>query len=235
MLAEYHGHWQPHPRIPFHRITEDRSLRDGQPDVEANDHKERARQEGNSPPEIEELLVGQPGRQQQEDAARAQEAKRGAELREHAIPRALSRWRVLHGQKDRASPFPTQTEPLAEAAQCEKQRSRETDGLVGRQRPNQHGGHSHREKRGDEGDLSADSIAEVTEQRRSDRSRNKRNAERGERRQGRRGGVARRKEQPWKHQDGGGGVDVEVEKLNRRSDETGRQNLSGRIDRRATE
>ena len=78
-------------------------------------------------PKREELLVGQPARQQQEDAAGEEEADRRAELREHAVPGALARRRVLDRQQHRAAPLAAEAEALAEPAQREQQRRRDAD------------------------------------------------------------------------------------------------------------
>ena len=52
------------------------------------------------------------------------------ELREHAIPRALSRRRVLDRQQDRAAPFAAEAEPLTEPA--ERQHDRREQGRSSR-------------------------------------------------------------------------------------------------------
>ena len=59
--------------------------------------------------------------------------------------------------------------------------------------------------------------------------------ERGERRQRGRRRIGRRKEQPRKHEHRGRGVDVEVEELDRRADQTREQDLARRVDRGAGE
>src|SRR5262245_18996266 len=59
----------------------------------------------------------------------------------------------------------------------------------------------------------------MAEHRRADRSREKRERERRERLQRRRGGIAGREEQLRKHEHGGRAVDVEIEELDRRTDQ----------------
>ena len=75
------------PRLQ--RFPEHRSFRDRQPHIEAHEHQHGTRQERKPPAESEELFIGEPAREQQEDAAGKEEAERRAELREHAVPGAL--------------------------------------------------------------------------------------------------------------------------------------------------
>src|ERR1041384_2981618 len=63
----------------------------------------------------------------------------------------------------------------------------------------------------------------MAEERRADRTREKRQREGRERLQGRGGRIARREEQPREHQDGGRGVDVKIEELDRRADQARQQ------------
>ncbi len=55
------------------------------------------------------------------------EAQRGAELREHAVPALLAARRVLRGEQHRAAPFAAEAESLPETAQCEQRRRRDAD------------------------------------------------------------------------------------------------------------
>ena len=145
-------------------------------------HQRGAGEERNAPAEREELLVGQPRRQQQEDAAGTDEADRRAELREHAVPRALARRRVLDRQQHGPAPLAAEPEALAEAAEREQQRRGDADRRVGRQQADRHGRQPHRQQRRHQRRLAADAIAEVAEERRSDRAREERDRERRERR-----------------------------------------------------
>ena len=163
------------------------------------------------------------------DAAGKQEADRRAELREHAVPRALARRRVLGGQQHRAAPFAAEADALAEPAERQQQRRGKADRVVGRQHANQHRRNPHRHQRRDERGLAADAVAEMAEQHRADRPRDegdRKRRQRGERGRGRVGG---REEQPGKDEHGGGGVDVKVEELDRGPDQAGEQDLAGRI------
>ena len=60
MLAEHHEHRDFDALAPAQDLPEDRSLRDGEAYVEADDHEHRAGKEGNPPSETEELFVGEP-------------------------------------------------------------------------------------------------------------------------------------------------------------------------------
>src|SRR5207342_2103176 len=99
------------------RRAEDGRLGNRQPHVEADEDECRARQERNAPAIGEELVVGEPFGQQQEDAAGKEEADRRAELGEHPVPRALVRRRVLDGEQYSAAPLAAESEALAEAAE----------------------------------------------------------------------------------------------------------------------
>ncbi len=74
------------------------------------------------------------------------------------------------------------------------------------------------------GDLPADAIAEVAKQRGADRPGDERAmAKGGQRLQGGRSGIALREKDMREDDDRGGGIDVEVEKLNGGANERGRQ------------
>ncbi len=186
-------------------------------------HEQRAEQERNAPAEREELRVGERVAQQQEDAARAEKAERRAELREHAVPRALAGWCVLGREQHRAAPFAAEAEPLAETAQREQQRRGDADRGIGRQHADHDGRQAHRQQRSDERRLAPDAVAEMAEHGRADRPCEECERERRERLQGRRCGIARREEQLRKHEHRGGRVDVEIEEFDRRAGEAGRE------------
>ncbi len=112
------------PLVLVEHVLEGRRLGDAQPHVQADQHQQRAGQERDAPAAAEELRVAHRLAQQQEDAAGQEEADRRAELREHAVPGALARRRVLGRQQHRAAPFAAQPEALAEAAQRQQQRRR---------------------------------------------------------------------------------------------------------------
>ena len=151
---------------------------------------------------------------------------RRAELREHAVPGALSRRRVLDRQDHGASPLAAEAEALAEPAEREQERRRKADRRICRQRADRHRRYAHRQQRRHERGLAADAVAEVAEERRPDRPRQECDPEGGERRERGRRRVRRRKEQAGKDEHRGGRVDVEVEELDGRADEAGKQHLS---------
>ena len=168
--------------------------------------------------------------QHQEDAAGEEEADRRAELREHAVPGALARRRVLDREQHRAAPLAAEPEALAETAQREQERRGDADRVVGRQHADSDRRHAHRQQRRDQRRLAADAIAEVAEQRRADRPGEERDREGRQRRERRRRGIGGRKEQPREDEHRRGRVDVEVEELDRRADQAGEQHLPRGID-----
>src|SRR5690606_33590225 len=115
---------------------------------------------------------------------------------------------------------------LAETAEREQRRRRNSDAGVGRQQADRDGRYAHREQGRDERRLAADAIAEMAEQRRANGAREERERERREGLQGCRGRVARRKEQLREDEHGSRAVDVEVEELYRRADEACDENAA---------
>ncbi len=184
MVTEHHQHRDFHPFPPIERVPEHGSLGDRQPHIEA-DHDERgARQERNAPTEGEELFVGEPPGQRQEDATGEEESGWRAELWKHAVPGALPRRRILDREQHRAAPLTTEAQALAEATEREEERRSHADGGVGRQGANGDSGDPHREQRRDQCRLPADAVAEVTKEGRADGScqeRNREGRQRGER------------------------------------------------------
>jgi hypothetical protein len=72
-----------------------------------------------------------------------------------------------------------------------------------------------------------DAVAEMTKQRRTDGACHERDGKRGQRSQNARGRVGRREKQPWEHQDGSRGVDIEVEELDGRTNQAREKDLAG--------
>jgi hypothetical protein len=62
-------------------------------------------------------------------------ADRRAELREHAVPSAAIRGRILDREQHGAAPLAAKSEPLTEAARREQHRRGDADRRVGRQQP----------------------------------------------------------------------------------------------------
>jgi hypothetical protein len=87
---------------------------------------------------------------------------------------------VLDGQQHGAAPFAAKAETLAEAAERQQQRRKNTDGLICGQEADGHGGDPHGHQRRNECRLSARAIPEVAEQRGTDWTREERNRERRE-------------------------------------------------------
>ncbi|KAG1240555.1 hypothetical protein G6F68_017546 [Rhizopus microsporus] len=95
MVSQHRQHRQPHRRLAFQRLLEVGGLVDVQSHPQAQPDQQRAGHEGNAPAPLQEVVLAQAAAQRQEDAGRQQEAQRGAQLREHAVPGALARWCVL--------------------------------------------------------------------------------------------------------------------------------------------
>ena len=89
MVAENNQHRHLRARAPIERFEKDGRLGNREPHVETNEHQSRAREKRQTPAVREELRVGEARGEQQEDTAGKEEPDRRAELREHAVPRAL--------------------------------------------------------------------------------------------------------------------------------------------------
>ena len=87
-----------HALATVHRFAKDRRLLERHADIETDQDQQAARHERDAPTEREELLVGEQTREQQERSTGEHEAQRRSELREHAVPGALARRRVLDRQ-----------------------------------------------------------------------------------------------------------------------------------------
>ena len=211
-------------------FAEDRRFGDGQAHVKADEDQRGAGEERNAPAEGEELVVGERFGEKQEYAAGKQKTDWRAELRKHSIPGALAGRGVFDGQQDGAAPFASQTQTLTEAAEREEQRRGHADLCVGRKKADGDRGNSHGEERGDERGFASDAIAEVAEERRAEGSRDEGDGEGGERGQRGGGGIFLGEKESGKNQDGGGGVNVEIEKLDGGADQAGEKNLCGAVD-----
>jgi len=110
---------------------------------------------------------------------------------------------------------------LAEAAEGKQQRCGDADSVICGQRANGEGRQPHGRKRKNQRLLATDAVAEVSEKCGADGTCEEGNAEGSERRQ--RGGswVRSREEQAGEHEHCSGGIDVEVEKLDRGPDQAG--------------
>ncbi len=165
MLPKDNEHRDFDSLVSADRVAKHRSLGNGQPDVESDQHQHGARQERDPPAEREELLVGEPVGKRKKHCAGEKEPDGRTKLREHAVPGPLAGWRVLDRQEHGAAPLATEAEPLSEAAERQQDRSRNANRVVGRQRADHDGGNPHRQQRRDERGLAPDAIAEVTEKR----------------------------------------------------------------------
>ncbi|KAG0941882.1 hypothetical protein G6F31_014950 [Rhizopus arrhizus] len=229
MVSQHRQHRQPHRRLAFQRLLEVGGLVDVQSHPQAQPDQQRAGHEGNAPAPLQEVVLAQAAAQRQEDAGRQQEAQRGAQLREHAVPGALARWCVLGGQQHRPTPLAAPPQSLAASAQRQQRRCPQPDLRMGRQQADQYRGQAHGQQCGHQGGLAADAITEVAEHRRAHRPGDERHREGRQRLQQCRLFAAVREEQVREHQHRGRGVDVEVEELNGGADQAGQQDTAGGI------
>ena len=110
------------------RFGEDRRLREGETNVEAEQNEQSGGEEWKTPAEGEELFLREEVREKEEDGAGEQEADGGSELWEHSVEGALARRGVFDGKQDSAAPFAAEADALAEAAERKQQRRDDTDG-----------------------------------------------------------------------------------------------------------
>ena len=197
--------------------------------IEADPDEHGAREKRHAPTPGQKLGVGEPPGQAEEHAGRAQETERRAELRKAAVPGLLAGWRVLGGKQDCPTPFAAESDALSQPAYRQQHGGTDADGVIRRQDADEHGRGTHRQECGDERRLAPDAIPEMTEQRRADGPREEGEREGGEGLENARRRIILRKEQLREHQRGGGGIDVEIEKFDRRADQTREQNAPWRF------
>src|SRR5262249_60952048 len=116
-----------HALLPIHDLLKHGGLCDCKAHVEPEDHEHGAGQEWDPPTEREELLIGEKVGKDDEDASREKEAERGTKLREHPVPCAFARWRILRRQKYRPTPLATEPETLAETTERKQGRRDDAD------------------------------------------------------------------------------------------------------------
>ena len=226
MLAKHDEDRHADALLALDSALECRRLRERKPHPQPDADEHRTREERYAPAPGQKIGVAQACTQHEEDARRAEEPERRAELREHAVPALLAARRILGREQHGATPFAAEPDALAEPAQCEQRRRRQADRGVGRQQADRDRRQAHREQRRDERRLASQAVAEVAEQRRAQGAREEGQREGRERLERRRAGVARREEQLRKHQDGGRAVDVEIEELDRRADQARKQHAA---------
>ena len=202
--------------------TEHRCLLDRQAHVEADADQNGAEQERNTPPVIEEDLVGvaEDGAGDEERGAGEDEGHGGAELREHRVQAAFAGRRVLRGEQGGTGPLAADRESLTETQQHQQDRCRDPDRRRAGQQSDHEGRDAHQDERGDQRLLAADPVTVVPEQHGAHRPGDERHGEcrEGSDRPG--GGAEGGKEHRGKHEGSGGAVDEEVVELDGRADAT---------------
>ena len=219
-------------RAALLHLGEQRALRDGHPDPEA-DHDERAReQERDAPAPRQERLFGQHDVEQREDACGQQVADRDADLRPAGVEPSPVRRAVLERHQHGATPLAAEPEPLREPQDDEQDRGGDADGGVGGQQADEERRDTHDQQSDDEHLLAADAVAEMAEDDAAERPGEEPDGVRREGQQGADQRVERGEEQRVEHQRRGRAVEEEVVPLQRRPDEAGDDHLAGRAGRR---
>jgi len=194
---------------------------------QAEPDEQRAREEGQAPAPVAELIGREQDAQRQEQPVGGDEAHRRAKLRHHAEARAPAGRRILHREQCRAAPFAAEAESLREPQGAQEQRRDPSGGLIGGEESDRGGRSAHQQERGDERGLAADPIPEMPEHARAERAGEEGKAEarisREKLHRGRRG----REEKRPEDERGGGGVDIEIVEFHSRADEARQQDTAG--------
>ena len=211
------------------RATECRRLLDAQPHIQAHQHQHRAGEERHAPAPCQELRVAQHVAQQQEHARRAQMKPIGAPSCGNMPYQFCLPGGAFSVASSTAPPHsPTEPEALAEAAQRQQRRREQARGLrrsaAGRWRRSTCPSSAAPPPAWPCARCDRRSVRTPPSPRAARRTPARRwPATAASRRAGSRGG----KEQLRKHQHGGGGVDVEIEELDRGADQAGEQHRRG--------
>jgi hypothetical protein len=145
---------------------------------QADDDHHRREQERHPPSPRQELLgalrpavrVGQREVDDEEHRVGDDEADRGAELGERAVPRALALGRVLGRHERGAGPFAAEREALEQTQHEQEERSRPADLVVRGEASDEEGRDAHGEQRRDECRLAPEPVSEVAEDDGADRA-----------------------------------------------------------------
>ena len=151
-------------------LLEHRGLGHAGTHVQADGHQHGGAQEGDAPAEGEHLLLAQVGLKHQVQTIGAEEADRGAQVREGAIQGTLVGRGVLGGDQGRAGPFTGEPHALAGAADAQDHDGPCADLLIAGQASDQEGGDAHGHQGDDQRLLAAELVAEVAEQHGTERA-----------------------------------------------------------------
>ncbi|MCY1232942.1 hypothetical protein D9M72_454600 [compost metagenome] len=142
---------------------EDRSVFQLEPDPEPESDQHGRDQEGDAPPEADELLFGQGEGQDGQRAVRHEVAGGRAHLGGGCPEAAPVGIPVFAGEQHGAAPFAAYAHALGEAQQHQDDRGGDADAAVAGERADQYGGHADDHEGGDQDLLAADPVAEPAE------------------------------------------------------------------------
>ena len=135
--------------------------------IKSDRNQHGAHEKGNSPRPGDKGGLAESDEQRQKKAGRDDEADRRPELREHAVPGALSGRRVLDRDQRRPAPLAAEPNTLQETQSRQRQRREHARARIRRQRADQRRREPHGQHGGDERRFASDAIAEMTEQERA--------------------------------------------------------------------
>ena len=221
-----------HHAVLLDCLAEDRGLGHAQPHVQADDDEHCGAQERDTPAPGLHGRGSERGVEQQVQAVGAEEADRGAEVREGAVQGALVGRGVLGSDQRGTGPFAGETHALAGAADAQDDDGQGAQLLIAWQQADDERGDTHRHQGDDQRGLAADLVAEVAEQHGAERAGEERDGERQERvhRAQRRIGLRRGREENSAEIAGGcDGIAVVVVELDGGADHGGGDDLGNRV------
>ena len=161
----------------FSGLLEHRGLRHAGTHVQADDHQHGGTQERDTPAEGNHLFLAQVGFEQQVQAVSAEEANRGAKVREGTVQGALVGRSVFGGDQRGTGPFAGEAHALAGTADAQNHDGPCANLLITGQAANQEGGDAHGHQGDNQRLLTAELVTEVAEQHGAERTGEERNGE----------------------------------------------------------
>ena len=183
--------------------------------VQAHGYQHEGHQEGDAPGPGDHGFRAQVVGHQEEHAVGHKQANRCAQLGKAAKQAALALRRVFSGDQCRATPFTTQANTLADAADAQQNRRQNADAFVIGQQADGYRRQAHGQQRSHQRGLAADAVAKVAKQGRANRAGQEGQRQGRQRQQGGGRRVALGEELAVEHQHRSSGVDVVIVKLDR--------------------
>jgi hypothetical protein len=150
-------------------VGEDRRLLHLQPDEQAHADEDDREQERQAPAPVLEVGVAHDRLQEQHDHQRDEQAERRGDLDERRVEPALLVGNVLRDVDRRAAVLTAEGQALQYADGEQRDRSRDSDGLVGGQDADRGGRAAHDEEGDEEGVLATDEVSDPPEEDRAER------------------------------------------------------------------